>query len=70
MQRKPSGSDYTGEALNNQEKRSENSSELKKTKLRKEDIEVITKPICLAPESSPTLGPSQPSHSQQQQLIN
>ena len=44
--------------VNIPEKRSENSSEAKKTKLRKEDIEVITKPICLAPESSPTLGPS------------
>ena len=58
MQRKPSGSDHTGEVLNNPEKRSETSSDAKKTKLRKEDIEVITKPICLAPESSPTLGPS------------
>lgn len=58
MQPKPSGSDHTGELVNHVEKRSENSSEVKKTKLRKEDIEVITKPICLAPESSPTLGPS------------
>ena len=55
----------SGDVFSNRDKRSEARTEAKNVKLRKEDVDIISKPICLAPESSPTLGPSCPSHSQQ-----
>ena len=61
------GSDY---AVVAPDPLSDNSSDSKKSKLIGEDFDVITKPICLAPESSPTLGPNQAPHAQQQMLIN
>ena len=41
-----------------EEKPEEISPDAKKANLCPEDVDVITKPICLAPESSPLLGPS------------
>ena len=55
----------SGDISSHRDKRSEARTEAKNVRLRKEDADIISKPICLAPESSPTLGPSCPSHSQQ-----